>query len=588
MSDQKTTISVGFRSDTTGIDQASQKISRLKRLLDDTANSCQRLNGQGGGSFWGNLSDPSRQRVMTGGFMGGFGRGILNRGMAGGGAALAGLGMATGAIALIARMVSSAREYIQALDPLEKQLSMVTDGQSQFAGSIERTGEAIGKTKIEMVRLAQSYVALAGAQQGGIARQMNVAGLLAKGMGVDTGTMYSSMGSMAQMGAFGQYGGMRMERFAVMIADAVARGGMNGREGEVLSSIQSLMGSQLNVLTRMAPGSTDAMIGALTAMNASNRPGLMGMRGAGLLQQMNQGFMNPRGEFGEYFMYNALGGGDYFDFRSRLEKGIFGKGNLDALMGQFRKNFKNPKARYHAMSKILGISMDQAAAIDGLDLNNSDAFMSALDKATGGRKEAISPDKLGLMAQIFNSSGAQREALFKDARISGLAKEKGWTARTDINTVLAGIAKSGLKQTESEKMMTTLTTIDNSITKYGEKIVPKLTDILEGVLKITNKLVDEDDNLIMSDEQQKKVIDEIRARGLFDGAGDEMAKQWASKAKGTYEVGSQVVGGLFSSFDPIMEGIGNLFTELGKQLKLEVKVVDDRVAGDGNTVKAGR
>ena len=319
MTDQKTTVRVGFQSDTQGLSQAIRQVKDLGRELEKL-NQSSGASGAGGDGYIAPRHTGGRGGI--GGVFGSAGRGVMR----GGAGAFAAIGVATGALSIITHAVAGAKQYLSVLDPLTKQLSIVNSLQGGFAASIERTGEAIGKNKTEMMRLTQMYVGMTGQQGGRIARQVNVASLLSKGMGVDAGTMISSMGGMAQMGAYGQYGGMRVERFAASIADAVARGGMKGREAELFSSIQSLMGAQLNVMTRLAPGSSGAMIGALTAMNASGQPGLMGVRGANVLSRMNQGFMNPQGDFGEYFMYNALGRGDYFDYQMRKEQGIFGKG----------------------------------------------------------------------------------------------------------------------------------------------------------------------------------------------------------------------------------------------------------------------
>jgi len=618
MSDQKTTISVGFKTDSQGLTDASRKVNDLKRALSGlktalpgSARISDAIPGKGNlrarrvsdavpgkGDLW-------RQVGQVGGTIPGrIGGRIGGTAMRAGIGGLAAFGMATGVVGAAVRAVSSAKEYLSVLDPLAKQLSIVGQGQDEFVEKLERTGVAIGKNKTEMMRLTQAYVALAGQQGGGVGRQVGVMSLLSKGMGVNANVMASSMGSMGQMGAFGQHGGMRVEQFAAVLADAVARGRMKGREQELFSSMQSLMGAQLSVLTRLAPGSSTAMIGALTAMNASGRPGLMGIRGANVLGRIDQGFRNPQGDFGEYFMYNALGGGDYFDYRMQLEKGIFGDGNLQSVMGHLKKNIKGDKARWYTMSKMFGISMDQARSIEGLNLQGNQGFLKALEGATGGSLENISADKLGLMAEIYNSSGKKREALLKDSRISGLAKAGGWTAETGTMDVLKGIATGSMAATKQEAMVSSLTSIDNRLIKIGEAVVPGMTKIVESVNKIVSSIVDDRKVSTEQKEAAKELVAEsklpLEGVAAYTQASETDRRRWNRWHEMGDEASAAVKASRAAKEDPnanvskqISDGIKDVLNSSPNfhnpaNVNINLKVKNDLPAGDGSAVKVQR
>ena len=293
MSDQKTTISIGFKAQTQELEQANRMVDRLQQKLTNLKRAGgPGIGGAGGAGGIGGSGGLLGGRLGAGGAGGGLASRLLRGGLSGGLMAMGAMGVAVGAGAIIARMITSAKQYMQVLDPLTKQLSIVGHYQQAFEQSLEKTGATIGRNKNEMMQLTQMYVHMAGRQGGAanISNQIRSIGLLSKGMGVDANMMGSSMGNLAQMGAFGQYGGMRMERFAAAIADSVAKGRMEGREGEVLSAIQGLMGAQLNVLTRLSPGSSNSMLETLTAMNASGQPGMMGARGLNMLSRMNNFF----------------------------------------------------------------------------------------------------------------------------------------------------------------------------------------------------------------------------------------------------------------------------------------------------------
>jgi hypothetical protein len=483
MSDQTTTVKVGFQTDTAGLDSANQQIKRmeenLKRLRASLSSGVSPTTGFDFGKLPPIPPGVSAPAGLPGGGGGGYnalmhvpgmaymGRTAARTGMG----ALGALGVATGVTAAVVKSISEARQYLRVIDPLSKQLRVVGGLQEQFEKGLIKTGEAIGRNKTEMGQLVQTYIALAGQQKGLLANQTNVASLFAKGAGIDHDLMMSSMGGMAQMGAFGSYGGGGAERFALTLADAIARGGMAGREGELFGSIQSLMGAQLNILTQLAPGSEMSMIGALTAMNASGQPGLMGARGANVLGRMDNAVRNPSGEFAEYAMYSALGGGDWFDYLRRREEGIFGEGNYEAIDKWTRDQIKDPKQRYFANSQMLGISYHQAEAMDKIDPTVRSKLVDIIEDATGGNLEGITGDKFQIMANLLNSSGKEREELLRDSRLESVTRGKKWDANTDIKTILGAIAKMDLASTVQEELITNLSTLDNTIIDMGNKLI---------------------------------------------------------------------------------------------------------------------
>ena len=584
MSDQKTTISVGFKTDTQGLTDASRKINDLKRSLERMRGALPggvRVTGGDesvAGSRRPNLWNQVRRSVP-----GRMGASVAGTGIRAGMGGLAALGMVTGAVGVAIRAVSSAKQYLAVLDPLAKQLSIVGHGQDKFISGLERTGVAIGKNQIEMLHLTKAYAAFVGQQGGGVGRQIRTIGLLSKGMGLDPNAMGSAMGSMGQIGAFGQYGKMRVERFAAVLADAVSKGRMKGREQELFSAIQSLMGAQLNILTRLAPGSSTAMIGALTAMNASGRPGLMGSRGASVLGRIDQGFRNPQGDFGEYYEYKALGGGDYFDYQMKKEKGIFGDRNLSKIMGALKKDIKDPKARWYTIGQMFGISMHQAQAFEGLNLQGDSGFMDSLEKATNGNLEGISADKLGIMAQLYNSSGDKRKALFGDSRIEGIAKKGGWTASTDIGKILKDVATGDMAATKQEALVSGLTAIDNDITDLGKKIIPGMTKVVEGVESLVKFFT------APTDVKPGKIRKQGHRGRLLTPKADEVvaADEAAAAAKAVQKAKDQsnlpVSGQIAASIGDILFSDSRLSKPAEVTVKL--KVDDQRLAGDGSSVK---
>ncbi len=528
MSDQTTTVKVGFQTDTAGLDSANQQIKRmeenLKRLRASLSSGVSPTTGFDFGKLPPIPPGVSAPAGLPGGGGGGgynalmhvpgmayMGRTAARTGMG----ALGALGVAAGVTAAVVKSISEARQYLRVIDPLSKQLRVVGGLQEQFEKGLIKTGEAIGRNKTEMGQLVQTYIALAGQQKGLLENQTNVASLFAKGAGIDHDLMMSSMGGMAQMGAFGSYGGGGAERFALTLADAIARGGMAGREGELFGSIQSLMGAQLNILTQLAPGSEMSMIGALTAMNASGQPGLMGARGANVLGRMDNAVRNPSGEFAEYAMYSALGGGDYFDYLMRREEGIFGEGNYEAIDKWTRDQIKDPKQRWQAKSQMLGITMHQALALEKIDPTVRSKLVDTLEEITGGNLEGITGDKFQIMANLLNSSGKEREELLRDSRLESVTRGKKWDANTDIKTILGAIAKMDLASTVQEELATNLSTLDNTIISMGTQLIDKANKLCRFLSDLTGATRGE------SDYQREKRQHDEAARDELERLGQE-------------------------------------------------------------------
>lgn len=486
MSVDKTTVSLGFKADLSGLQQVASKTAELTRLFDSLAHSVKKVHDASTGGGGGGVVPPSGGGA--GGLFGkmglpggGIGKKALGMGLVAGGA----FGLALGASALITQGIRSAKEYTETLGPLAKQLSVVGSGQVQFVNTITETSKAIGVARSELLQYTQAYVNLAGAQKGGVAGQINAFGLFAKGMGLNQGATMQRMGSLAQSGAFGTYSAnnMRAHEFAALIADAVAEGGMKGREGELLTSINSLVNVQLQALTR--PQGMTSAIGMLTAMNRSGQPGLMGAHGANILAQLSNGIRNPgAGDFGELFMYKALGGGDYFDYKMRQEEGAFGpSNNLGAVLGTSRKFFPNEKVRLYALKQLMpGLSMHQLRGVSQAysASGGSEGFLKMMGEMTGDDLAKISPEKYGIMAELYRSGGgANALKVLDDSRLGGLKGK--FDENSKLEDIIRAVAETPFVATTEEKMMTELTTINIHLEKIGEKAIPHLTKVVESI-----------------------------------------------------------------------------------------------------------
>ena len=422
-------------------------------------------------------------------------------------------GLAIGGAVALGKGISEAKQYRLAMDDVYKQLHLSKDAQAVFNAKLEKTAHALGQTRLEYAQTQKAYLQYVGAVQGPgqIQDQTHKIGRLALGMGTDVGATTRQFGAYAQAGVFGTLAGnngMKLRDFAELLAEAIAKGRMRGREGELMQSIQTLVGVQLQTLTR--PQNMAGMFDMLNAMNASGEPGLQGMRGAQLLAQISQGIQNPGGNLGEFLQFKAFGGGDYFEYQKRKEEGPFGDhDNLQKILNHYRMAFPEANVRHFALSKHLGISMNQAEAMDKMrmDSNTRNSFMNTILAALGGGKEnqdllnRLDYTKLPLLAEISQMAGKPQglRSLLRGERIGfSDRKVEGILSNNDpVATALKEVAMANINQTEGEKLQSSLSEIQNMMTGISDKLLPKLitgveliSDTLTGISNILKKVAD--------------------------------------------------------------------------------------------------
>ncbi len=570
--DTKTTFKLGFDADLQGLKRTNQEIETLKKSFDRLTASVGKTSGQAAtldknvhraaqakpGPASVKQVPPIKTPLQKLGTKRGLaiaGRlspgaaNIVRSGIAMGGASMVG-GLGIGAvgaalglmIAQLPRAIKESKDFNVVLDGLYKRFHLSRDAQADFNATLKTTAHSLGMNRLELAAVEKSYLSLAGAIQGAarMQNQVKTAGGLARGMGLDPGQTITQFGGLAQSGAFGKLagdGGLNVRDFATILADAVSRGDMKGREGELIQSIQSLVGVQLQSLTR--PQNVGAMVGTMTALNQSNEPGLKGARGAELLKQLSQGIRNPGGgKFGEYVSYKAMGGGDYFKFKKRQEEGAFGESNnLDAMLKFYKRSFRDPNARHYAMGKHLGISMHQSESIEkafsNMKMNGRDraGFVDRLRQAAGGgqkgadKLERLDFAKLPILADLSRSQGPEHiKSILSDERI-GFDRSKVDEILKSANPrqmAMQEIIQANLKLTESESLQKELAKLSDVMTNIGDRALPPVVRGLEGL----NSSIDAVKEFFQPSKDENK-----KAVGILTGFGDAVAEGAEGSAK---------------------------------------------------------
>ena len=115
-------------------------------------------------------------------------------------------------------------------------------------------------------------------------------------------------------------------------------------------------------------------------------------RAADQWSKLNSAVTNPQGNFRQAYMmnrlHNANPGDSYFDIRKRMERGIFGDGNLQALLGGVTPQGESKEAMddyYSRIQSLTGLSFS-ASEMLGKKIHNDKTFLSRYSR---GDKKAM-------------------------------------------------------------------------------------------------------------------------------------------------------------------------------------------------------
>jgi hypothetical protein len=318
-----------------------------------------------------------------------------------------------------------------------------------FMTELLSAGNGLAFDRDEVMAAAQTLAQTGGLRGGGaglIADRTRSTLRAARFLGVDANTMAQSMGTMESMNLVGT-GPSRMsqERFADLLASSVNRGGMRGRETDVLTAITSLT-QALAIRGMTTPEMTQNTIGLITAMNASGSPGLRGAAGMQLLGQMDTSVTGARGlqEALLYQAYNRQAGGgmDYLQFIEEQGKGAGSQYFMGAAGDIANLGGQDPRRRALALiTQYFGgdrSKFGQAMQMDEL-IRGGNLTKENFAQLTGGTMETEGYQPGAGLQGIENLNEAQNELVrnFQDLASAMLPVIEGMTK---LASYFSGIA----------------------------------------------------------------------------------------------------------------------------------------------------
>jgi hypothetical protein len=452
-------------------------------------------------------------------------------GMAGGMAGLLRGGLIGASVFAAAKIGSSVNEGYDmskdralGLDTLKRQMGDIGISFDRLKEVSDRLSDGLGVNSQEFVKLEANMQRLSRSSES----PLSLAEQTAFGVGV------SRSYGLEAGAAGGFFGGMRNvdqrannRELAVILADTVARSGMNARADEVMQAILGFA----NTTSRLSLSSPNsgAFGAAYSSLMGTKLPGMTGDAAAGILMQANAGITgmgSGAGEAGYNFMlsaFNRNGRINPLQAEALAAQGLFGtragafgagspiagylghpeglamgRGaganvtNLDAVRAQFDRMGHNMFTLQGAQ-RVLGLSSpEQAAALLNMSSSQSGGLgeliksnhldinkMSASGISRLGSIAAAGTDKNQLSA-IFNDMKASH-LLTTDETKSLSAAEKG-SPQQFRDTLIAISSMKDQAVDQGEQLRNISASLDNVKINTGDKLLTPINAMSDAIV----------------------------------------------------------------------------------------------------------
>jgi hypothetical protein len=290
-----------------------------------------------------------------------------------------------------------------------------SQGMRDIAANLRNTGKQFGFGSAETLGIMGAIAPAGGRPGGGLERDATAAMQMARMFGIDAGQQAGMLGEAGKMGAF-KPGDAR--KFASMLAQEIATTGLGPRATEVQEA--TLMLANRAMATMPDAGNTAGMA-LQTLFNRSGVEAFTGMRGAGVLSNIQSAIANPTGDAEgalDQAVFRKMGIRDFFGQEEEREKGILGDPKLLPTYIQFlRQNGKSERETRFLLKKRFGIPMLQSKALF--------AGLGGMENVTTGRVNEVqrflknggrtldqgAAAAMGLPGNIFRRGAADVEAI---------------------------------------------------------------------------------------------------------------------------------------------------------------------------------
>lgn len=496
-----------------------READRYKRNVMDMASSGTDLtpaHNEGGGGGGINIFSTAKQKGISGA-----------KAFAGGMLAVAGI---TSVMAMAGRAADMATEEAVGADTLKRSLGDLGVDFDRLRDSVRGAGDGLGVASVESMRLAQHMARVSNADgRSDIAGDVRSAIGFARATGIDPNSSATFFAMMRQQKVTGA-DDPNSRRLAVMIADAIDRGKATAKTDEMIDAVANFT-AQATRLTLTTPNMI-SYLGTLAGLTRTGLPGMTPSLASEIIgtadSSMRRG--GAMGEASMNFAYNAFGRGlSPIQAQMLMSGGLFGTsrnvfgddslarwyadqtGDASMIPGDAtsdttnlvkvrehlkRQGFSTPM-RLDALKNFFGLqSIQQAMVLDAINPEDLTGTQNLLSRS-GVDIKSVSADSIMSLSKISGASDADlrgpvlnsilgRSDMDEAARsrLRGIAAN-GTTG--DLREEMARIvAARGQEETDGQAIRTSLTDLNNTLTRIGENALPIISGIRDGVTAIVN------------------------------------------------------------------------------------------------------
>lgn len=468
-----------------------------------------------------------------------FGRGML---------ALAGV---TSVMGMAGRAMDMANEESIGADTIKRILGDVGVDFLHLRDGLRMATDGLGINYVEAVRLAQAQAKLANiTDSGALAAAVKTNTGFARSFGLDPNTAGSFFGIEREFHVTKSDQDSR--RLALMIAEAVNKGGVVAKTEEVLQAVSNF--TQMAARFTLTAPNIEGYTAALAGLTKTGLPGLDPTGAAGLLNRADQTVRQGggMGEASMNFSYGAINrympGVNPVVAQTIWQDGLFGsaahalgKGtavgdylrlnhvhlghlssrtNLQMQMELINRQYRNPLLRLDAIRNQFGLqSNEQAAALatmrpekintmagilsrQGIDLKNVN--MAGLQNL--GAIAAAGHDR-GKLTSLYTAMRKRDDINGADKDRLKAAFESGDNGK--LQDAMSKVsAKLNQEDTPGKQTRQAIVDLNNSLDRIGAQLQPLINSIKNDVSRIANVIAPEDPkeaNKAFSDRVKDKV-----------------------------------------------------------------------------------
>jgi hypothetical protein len=298
--------------------------------------------------------------------------------------------------------VDMSKDRAQGADVLKRQMGDIGVSFDRLKAYADRLADGLGVNSNEFIKLESSLQKLSRTVESpeslGSATALGVG--ISRSYGLDSGAGGNFLGGMRNIDPK-----QNNRELALILADTIARSGMNARADEVMQAILSFTAATTRM--SLSPGNVAAFGNAYGGLLSTHLPGMTPDTAQGLLMQANSGVMNMgagAGEAGRAFMlsaFNRHGALNPIQAQALAERGLFGKRG----------------SGFDAISQFVGAG-NMGGLSGGSDVTNFDAIKQQLGRLGGskwmqleGAQRLFGVQSLSQAAALMNLNGAQGSGL---------------------------------------------------------------------------------------------------------------------------------------------------------------------------------